>query len=116
MENKESKPEILLKKAPCTQYYLDVPGQSWGTFTISEHGDFFIHSDWGYWAFNWRSFGENFKKFLVTLNAEYLLDKIETNQFQFYGIKQKIHARKREAITVLFNEFQKVLKDEILKP
>lgn len=100
-------------KDTASQWYITVVGHSWATFTFSPKGDFFIHSDWGYWAFNWRSFGSDFKAFLSRIGTEYLIDKIETNQFQFYGINKKIHTRQREAITALFQRFQEELKREI---
>lgn len=100
-------------KDKCEQYYVHVVGHSWGTFTLSEKGDFFIHSDWGYWAFNWRSFGPSFKVFLSEINTSYLIDKIEANQMQFYGIKKKIQARTKEAIIALFEAFQEHLKTEL---
>jgi hypothetical protein len=100
-------------KDPAEQYYVYVDGQSWGTFTISAKGDFFIHSDWGYWAFNWRSFGENFKQFIAGLTVDYLLTKLESNQRQFHGVNRKISGRQKDAITALFTQFQSELKKEL---
>lgn len=101
-------------KDPCEQYYVEVDGHSWGTFTISPKGDFFLHSDWGYWAFNWRAFGDDFKGFLTRINEYYLLDKLEANQFTHKGIRSKISSRQKVAITELFKAFQQALKEECL--
>ncbi len=99
-------------KDTCEQYYQELEGQSWCTFTISPKGDFFIHSDWGYWAFNWRSFGSNFKLFLTDINEQYLFDKLESNELMFS--KRKMNSRQTRAITEHFRAFQDSLKEEIL--
>lgn len=104
-----SEPKLI--KDHCEQYYQELPGQSWCTFTISPKGDFFIHSDWGYWAFNWRGFGKDFKTFLIGINEHYLIDKLESNELMFAKIK--MNARKKVAITEHFLQFQKSLKEEL---
>jgi hypothetical protein len=111
MENSEQKNSVI--KDPCEQYYVTVPGHSWTTFTISAKGDFFIHGDWGYWCNNWRSFGSDFKSFLMSINADYLINCLERNAIQFQGLKKKLNKRQIEAITELFKAFQSALKEEI---
>jgi hypothetical protein len=101
---------MTLKKDICEQYYQSLEGQSWCTFTISPIGDFFIHSDWGYWAFNWRSFGTDFKGFLIGINKHYLFDKLESNELQHN--KKKMSSRAKVAIDEHFTQFQKSLKEE----
>lgn len=97
------------------QYYVVVDGHSWGTFIITEKGDLFINSDWGYWACNWRAFGDNFKKFLVEIHGDYLIMNLERQQMQFGG-KRSIPGRKKEALFALFKRFQDELKKETWTP
>lgn len=97
-------------KDTCEQYYVVVPGHSWTTFTISPKGDFFIYGDWGYWAYNWRAFGADFKLFLVGINEHYLLSNLESNEAMFN--KKKMSSRAKVAITELFKAFQEELKKD----
>lgn len=97
------------------QYYVVVDGHSWGTFIITEKGDLFINSDWGYWACNWRAFGIDFKEFLSKINSDYLMNNLIRQQVQFGGSKT-ITKRKQEAIVALFERFQQELKKETWKP
>lgn len=102
-------------KIPATQYYVVVDGQSWASFVITDKGDLFINSDWGYWAYAWRAFGIDFRAFLADLGADYLIAKLETNQFQMLRAGRKtMPQRSQEAITALFAKFQAELKKELL--
>jgi hypothetical protein len=101
-----------ITKDPAYQYYIAVDGQDWATFTISMKGDFFINSGWGYWACNWRSFGTDFKGFLIRMDVQYLILNILRQQIEFGG-KKTIHKRVEEAITILFAKFQQELKSEL---
>lgn len=95
------------------QYYQSMPNHSFMTFTISEKGDIFISGDWGYWAYAFRS-SENFKVFLCRINSDYLINKLESNSFQFQYTKKKgLPSRVREALEAHFMQFQKTLKQEI---
>lgn len=102
-------------KTPATQYYVVVDGHSWGTFIITEKGDLFINSDWGYWATCWRAFGTNFREFLSTIDTDYLMMNLLRNQLQFGGNKT-ITKRKEQAIAALFKRFQDELKKELYHP
>lgn len=96
-------------KDQAEQYYISLPGQSWATFVISEKGDLFINSDWGYWACCWRSFGTDFKKFLIDMNSDYLIMNL-TRQQVTHGGKMKIGKRQQEALCIHFEKFQQLLK------
>lgn len=99
-------------KDPAEQYYISIPGQSWATFTINKKGDLFINSDWGYFCYAWRAFGDDFKRFSIGTSADYLFGCLERNMIQFYGLKQKMRPRQKEAIAELFKQLQNELKDE----
>lgn len=103
--------EDKIIKDPAEQYYISLPGQSFATFIISAKGDFFIKSDWGYWCSTWRSFGGDFKRFLVNTNFDYVLGCLVREQLQFGG-KKSINKRAEDAIRELFSKFQEVLKSE----
>jgi hypothetical protein len=104
MENK-------LTKHECEQYHISTQDHSWNTFTISPIGDLFIHGDWGYYCYNWRSAGDNFKEFLVSINSEYFLAKIESNISLHQ--KKKITPTQKQKLILFFEEFQKILKQEL---
>lgn len=102
-------------KIPATQYYVVVDGHSWASFIITDKGDLFINSDWGYWAYAWRAFGTDFRAFLADLGSDYLIAKLETNQFQMLRVGRKtIPKRSQEAIAALFAKFQEELKKELI--
>jgi hypothetical protein len=103
-----------MEKTNATSYRIDHPQHSYGIFIITEKGDLFITSDWGYYTFSWRAFGDNFKAFLIGLGADYLLSKLESNQRQFLGVSKKINKRQAEALIALFTEFQEQLKTETI--
>lgn len=102
-----------MEKTIAESYRIDHPKHSYGIFIINEKGDLFITSDWGYYTFSWRAFGVSFKQFLIGMNADYLIGKLESNQRQFLGATKKINARQQEAIAALFAEFQQQLKNEL---
>jgi hypothetical protein len=103
--------DIKIIKDPAEQYYISIPGQSFCTFTISAKGDLFISSDWGYWRCAWRSFGHNFKQFLIDTNFDYILGCLVREQLQAGG-KKSVNKRTEEALKAHFTEFQRILKME----
>ena len=100
-------------KTPATQYYVVVDGHSWASFIITDKGDLFINSDWGYWACNWRAFGPSFREFLSDMYPDYLMNNIIRQQLTFGG-KKTIQKRTQEAIFALFRKFQDELKKELV--
>lgn len=103
----------MFKTNTVSQYYISLPDHSFGTFTISDEGDLFIHSDWGYYFAVWRNTGtETFKKWLLSIDHDYLITNLERNARQFYGVSKKIPPRSREAILALWSALKEELRKE----
>lgn len=103
--------QVTLTKDACEQYYMQSKDYSFTTFTISKKGDLFVYGDWGYYSYNWRSFGDDFKRFLVEMEFEYFLAKIQSNASLYK--KDKINPKQKESIKFFFEEFKKVLNAEL---
>jgi hypothetical protein len=99
-------------KESCELYRISLDGHSWATFAITDKGDLFINSDWGYFACCWRAFGGTFKRFLIEISGDYLIRNLERQQLQFGG-KAKIKIHIGEHITALFSELQHQLQQEL---
>ncbi|MEN5054371.1 hypothetical protein [Sphingobacterium kitahiroshimense] len=84
------------------------PEKSFAVFCFTPEGSLFIDSDWGFYGHRWRGFGESFKDFLCTISDEYFINKLGINYFHDTG-RQLCDSRK-EALSILFNEFKKYLK------
>lgn len=59
--------------------YFSTEESSWASFTFSDSGDLNILSDWGFYSFAWRSFGNGFEEFLRSSNADYIFQKLISN-------------------------------------
>jgi hypothetical protein len=61
--------------------YISDPVHSYGIFCFNEQGDLFLNSDWGFYAFAWRSMGEGktTKQFIAGCNPEYIAMKFGMN-------------------------------------
>ncbi len=77
-------PEYKVTKSTTERYSIRLSdGWSWAIINISDDGDFNVISDFGNYSYAWRSFGDNFKKFLVDICGRckdnplsYLYDKL----------------------------------------
>lgn len=94
-------------------FYLRHPQFSWALICITEKGDLFINSDWGTFGTAWRSFGTDFKAFLISINTDYLIGNFETNINSTLRPSRPYRIRKQqaEAISELFKMFQQNLKE-----
>lgn len=104
-----------IKKASAETIHIVHQEQSWAKFTFSEIGDLHVNSDWGFYSFSWAAFEcdpkEPFKKFLATVNAEYIVGKLASNYLN--QTMKRLGNRKEEALTVLVQCFIDELKTEI---
>jgi hypothetical protein len=100
--------EITLKS-----YTLRSDNGIWlGQIVLTSDGMFASVTDYGNLSFAWRSFGDNFNDFLISLNVEYFATKI------YIGMSYILYGKKCEAACIRFAEkilpaLQKVLKEEI---
>ncbi|MDV3662451.1 hypothetical protein CMU51_00045 [Elizabethkingia anophelis] len=82
---------------------IDHPEASYGIFCFNTVGDLFITSDWGFYAYSWRSFGkQSFESFLSKCNSEYLMGKLQITQI---NNGREIYPIQKENLTILINAF-----------
>lgn len=82
---------------------------SYAIFCFTPEGSLFIDSDWGFYGHRWRGFGDmTFVEFLISLDQDYFIKKLEINHFQETG--KKIASKRKEALGELFIELQIWLK------
>jgi hypothetical protein len=80
--------EYKVTKSTTERYSIRLKdGWTWAIINISEDGDFNVISDYGNYSYAWRSFGDNFKKFLVDICGRckespmsYLYDKLHNHE------------------------------------
>lgn len=96
--------QTVIKVNPCKAetLYINHPTSSYGIFCFNSQGDLFLNSDWGFYGYAWRSYGDDFKEFLGSTNADYILQKFELNFRQVYS--KKINAHAKENLLNLINE------------
>ena len=102
--------EIKVNKHTAETIYINHPQASYGIFCFNSVGDLFVNSDWGFYGYAWRSYGENFKEFLAGTNAEYIVGKFSINHTEVSGKKMPKH--REENLMILVNEFIKQVKVE----
>lgn len=89
---------------------IDTKESSWGVFCFNPLGDLFLNSDWGSFVCSFRSFGPGeFRSFLASVNAEYLVTKFSSNYHNISG--KKLSTSKESHLMVLTNTFINHLKD-----
>lgn len=87
-------------------------GQWLGQVVLTSDGLFASVTDWGNLSYAWRSFGTDFRAFLLSLNPSYFGGKL------FTGMAYILHTRKCEKACDRFAEkilpaLQKVLQEEV---
>lgn len=83
-----------------------------GQVVITSDGMFASVTDWGNLSYSWRSFGEDFRAFLTSINTSYFAGKL------YAGIAYTASGRKVEQSCARYAErilpaLQKVLKEEL---
>lgn len=99
---------VEIQKA--TQYYVHEK-YNYGIFCISDIGDLYLNSDYGFYGCSWRHYGKDFKQFLMSCNAEYVFDKFEQNHM--YLTSKKLPKHVHAPVMVLFKLLQEALKQEL---
>lgn len=99
------------KPVTAQSYTLRTQQGDWlGQVVITSDGMFSAVTDWGNFGYAWRSFGDDFKKFLLDLNVSYFATKMCT------GMAYVTHGRKIDKAALLFAEkILPVLQEEIRK-
>jgi hypothetical protein len=71
--------QVTVTKDNAWTVRIDHPESSYGIFCFNTHGDLFLNSDYGFYGYAWRAFGDDFKSFLAQANAEYIVNKLYMN-------------------------------------
>jgi len=80
-----------------------------GQVVLTSDGMFFAITDWGNFGYAWRSFGDDFKEFLLHINKDYFTQKMITGMaYVAYG--KKIDDAARRFSDNIFPALQEYLK------
>ena len=104
--------EITTIKETVETIHITDPVVSFARFCFNSSGDLFVSSDYGFYAYSWRSFGPDFKSFLAQSNVEYLLEKLEYT-YRF-ATKKAIPKYWKQNLRVLIEVFINHLKNDAL--
>lgn len=100
--------DVKVNEQTAETIYISHPQASYGIFCFNSIGDLFINSDWGFFGYAWRSYGNDFKKFLTQTNAEYIVGKFEINHKEVAN--KKMDSYRKEKLLILVNAFIHTLK------
>lgn len=89
---------------------IDHPTASYAIFCFNEKGDLFVNSDWGFYGYAWRAFGDHFENFLSGTNAEYVVGKFGTTYLEAAG--KRLPKTREENLLILTREFISTLKNQ----
>lgn len=104
-----------MDKITAKSYTLRDENGNWlGQVVLTSDGMFASVTDYGNFSFAWRSFGDDFRKFLLEINVNYFGTKM------YHGLSYIAYGRKFEKSCDKFAEMilpalQKVLREEIEK-
>jgi len=87
-------------------------GQWLGQVVLTSDGMFAGVTDYGNLSYAWRSYGEDFKKFLCSLNTGYFATKLATGH-SYIAFGKKIDKACERFAHEILPALQKVLKEEL---
>lgn len=90
------------------------PESNYGWFTYNLQGDLFLSCDYGFYGFNWRSFGQEktFEQFLAQCNVEYIFTKFDQNiRYNFSnGYPAFVQPHVKNLLTLFIKELKNKLQ------
>jgi len=101
--------EVKVNAHKAETVYISHPEASYGIFCYNSVGDLFLNSDWGFHGYAWRSYGDDFKKFLAQCGSDYILTKFEMNWVS--GGRKKMHPSMKKNVEILIAELIKYCKE-----
>lgn len=107
--------ETTTEKKPVTakSYTLrDEKGVWLGQVVLTSDGAFMSVTDWGNLSYAWRSYGDDFRDFMISINTDYFGNKLFTGMAYISYSRAVAKACNRFAEMIL-PALQKVLKEEI---
>lgn len=99
---------IEIEKNTASTVFINTEETSFATFCYTKKGDLFLNSDWGNYFYSWRSFGDDFEKFISGLDVGYLTNKLATGFTQY-----PVEGRRLDVLIKLSGLFILTLKKEI---
>ena len=101
------------KKVTAESYTLKTPTGQWlGQITMTSDGMISGMTDWGVFVVTWRSFGDNFKKFIIGIDQHYFGTKIYGAMNVMMPPNRKFEQSCMRVSEKILPELQKVLKEE----
>ena len=105
-----------VQKDTAETYHINHPAASYGIFCFNSNGDLFLNSDWGFYCYPWRGYGNGtFKDFLRTCSADYLVQKFAIIHNQDRKNSEWLKGIRLEKVTTLLQAFIDALNEEYLK-
>ena len=103
--------EIKVNMHAAETVYINHPEASYGIFCFNSIGDLFINSDWGFYGYAWRAYGNDFKQFLSQCNADYIVAKLRINYRSTTG--KALPKNTEQMLTILVDVFLKHLTQAV---
>lgn len=85
------------KKSLVERYYFK-EDWTYADVHISDDGSLMIRSDYGDYAYKWGSFGNDFKRFLIGIGTDYLINKLGGSNSYIFDFDATIKSIKKEII------------------
>ena len=99
---------IEIEKNTASTVFINSEETSFATFCYTKKGDLFLNSDWGNYFYSWRSFGDDFEKFLSGLELGYLTQKMASGITQY-----PVEGKRLDVLIKLLGLFILTLKKDI---
>lgn len=101
------------KEVTAKSYTLKTEGGHWlGQIVLTSDGMFASVTDYGNLSFAWRSYGDDFLKFMSEISVDYFSTKMATG-LSYISHSQKIDAACKRFAKEILPALQKVLKEEL---
>jgi hypothetical protein len=90
---------VSVKKSTAERYYFHSKDPYWwADICVTPDGSLTIRSDYGDYSYGWNAFGENFKKFLISIDKGYLTTKIGGYERYKFDSEKTSKALKKDII------------------
>lgn len=83
-----------------------------GQVVLTSDGMFAAVTDYGNYSYAWRSYGEDFRDFIVSINVDYFEGKM-INAMSYVAMNRKFDAAAKRFAEKILPPLQKILKEEI---
>lgn len=87
-------------------------GEWLGQVVLTSDGMFASVTDWGNLSYAWRSFGNDFREFIMSVNVDYFGGKMQTG-LSYIAFSRKTQASCNRFAEKILPPLQKALREEI---